>query len=657
MSAKNVDMTVDGYAFLEDVYVSVKDVPMLYLPYVIVPVKTKRQTGFLFPLVGTGSKDGFRYVQPFFVAIDPNQDATLGYGRYSKRGKRGELEYRYRSYEGIRGFVQGFYMEDRDFKLGSDRFGVRSEHDVTFSERFDMKVRVHDTKDRDYARTFPEDIPGEFLPALESNLTGTANLDDVFVSVEAKRYRSIIGTDIGGFNKDMVQVGPSAYFGLRERRVFGLSTNLYATFDRFYREAGPYNDVNKNNIYDPFSVDRIREANRLQLAPEISTAIKLGHYLNLQPSLQFNERLYFFDVNPSAGRVSDFSSRYFLGKMQLSTTIERTFEAAADSKFERFKHQLTPIFTYSNIPWFEETRGHPFSRQALDPGGVFDQFDIIPVRNRLDNLRDPVGNAVSLGFYSRLIRKARAVEKNAWVYPYDFVSPREKTYPNPLNRKQELSIARDKQWDEYAPDYRAYRQVWLVTLNTAYDIREAKRVTLAGDRPKTAWSPTLFRSILSLDNFNQYIEYQYKPYGRFLNTENRYKQQHDLKTNFEWVLQSLINPKGTLFFKRSFFGGYEIVTSPNPSRKFNVGFSWSINDYLAFGYARSFDLINKKRIEESIRSVFNSPSECWQLELNYIQRQIGSDVGVKLGINLMGDGYVGVGGAPGSAPRSPTAGF
>ena len=162
---------------------------------------------------------------------------------------------------------------------------------------------------------------------------------------------------------------------------------------------------------------------------------------------------------------------------------------------------------------------------------------------------------------------------------------------------------------------------------------------------------------MSLDSFNNYVEYQFKPYGRYLDPpKNRYKAQHDLKVTAEWVLKSLMNPRGTLFFKRSLLGGFEMVTAPNPSRKFNIGFTWSLNDYFTVAYARQYDIINKKRIEESISSIYNSPSECWQLKLNYLQKQVGNSFSIDLALNLMGSGYVGIGESP-TPTSNPMGGY
>lgn len=644
MSAKSVDLTVDGYAYLEDVYIVIKDVPTLYMPYMIVPVKTKRQTGFLFPRVGSGSRNGLSYVQPFFIAIDDHQDSTLAFGEYGKRGKRAEVQYRYKSYSGVQGFLDGFYLSDRQFDPLRDRFAVRSVNEWPFAPWFEMRWQVNDSRDRDYPTSFPEDVRGANLPAMESGISATSAHDDFFVSVEAKRYRSLINRDSVGFDKDMVQAGPSAYFGLRERPIFSfLTANFYGTFDRFYREGGSFYDANYNGIYDPYSTDRIREVQRFQMAPEIASSFRIGNLLKIQPSVQYNERLYLFNVKPTTQKVDDLHSRYVLGRVQLSTSFEKVYDTPDSDSFSSYKHQVTPIVTYSNIPWFQESNRHPFITQARLPGGAFDQFDTIPIKNRPDDLREPVGNAVSIGLISRLIRK-RKIEDYDLRYPYSFVTPKKKVYSKAQNRDEELLLERARRFDEFGPVYSNYRQIWLVTVNQAFDINEAKRVSLPGEKPKAPFSPLLMRSVLSLDNFSNYVEYQYKPYGKYFSERNEYRGEHDLRVTAEWTLKSIVNPRGTLFFKRSLFSSFELVGGSNPSRKVGLGVIWSLNDYFSVGYRQDFDLINKFRISETASTTFSSPSECWQVRFNYTQRRLGgSDTSLDLAVNLMGTGYVGMG--------------
>ncbi len=647
LSAKSVDWTIDGYAFMESVYVLVNDVPTVYMPYLIIPVKTRRQTGFLFPSLGSGSRHGFTYVQPLFLAINDHMDATLSYGRYSKRGNRGELEYRYRAYAPVQGIINAYYTRDKEFKERPNRVGLITEHNFSFWPDFDFRLKILETSDRDYSREFFEDIDGRGLSALESNFILTRTFNDFFISAEALRYRNLIGPDDLNVDKDTVQVGPSVYVGFRDQRIWdNLYGSLFARYDRFYRTSGSFFDTNGKGLYNSFSEDFIREAQRLQVSPEFSYTWRIGGAWDVQPGLQYNEQAHFFDVSPNMDNVETLSSRYLLSRVRTSTTLEKVWQSKSDNT-EAWKHLITPFVQYANIPYFTESQVHPFTDQIKRAGGKFDQFDIIPIQNDSDNFREPLGNAVSYGFTSRLIQKKRKRNRADLVYPFDYVTPKKKSYPKPKNKIQEMWIEADKRWDNSDIDYSRYHQLWLLSVNQAYDIREGKKNNKPNTPPPAPFSPLLIRSELTMDNFSNYLEYQFKPYALLIEEENRYKSQHDFRFSAAWTLKSLSNAAGTIFFKRGLRFNFAYSSSPNLTRNMGVGTTWSFNDFFSMEYDINVDLVKKNKISETFAAIFNSPSECWRLRLNYSREESGTDFGIDLGVNLMGTGYVGMNSSPG----------
>ena len=51
-SAAQVDVSLGSYAVARDVWFEVRNQPLLYLPYLVFPVKQERESGFLLPRVG-----------------------------------------------------------------------------------------------------------------------------------------------------------------------------------------------------------------------------------------------------------------------------------------------------------------------------------------------------------------------------------------------------------------------------------------------------------------------------------------------------------------------------------------------------------------------------------------------------------------------------
>jgi hypothetical protein len=86
----------EGYINLKHPILTIKGVPLIYLPYLKLPLKSKRQSGFLMPSFQSGQvKNGFVYSQPVFLDFGPNADATVTADLFQKRGTRVGLETRY----------------------------------------------------------------------------------------------------------------------------------------------------------------------------------------------------------------------------------------------------------------------------------------------------------------------------------------------------------------------------------------------------------------------------------------------------------------------------------------------------------------------------------------------------------------------------------
>ena len=94
----------------------IKDIPVMYTPYIGFSTDTTRRTGLLRPTVGYSSSEGFVYSQPIFIAPADNYDVELipqirttrGYGMYAY--------YRYAdSPDSILKIGSGYFKEKNDY--------------------------------------------------------------------------------------------------------------------------------------------------------------------------------------------------------------------------------------------------------------------------------------------------------------------------------------------------------------------------------------------------------------------------------------------------------------------------------------------------------------------------------------------------------------
>lgn len=101
---------------IKDMVLRVKDVPILYLPYLKIPVTTERQSGFLPIGLSQNSRNGVESHLEYYFNLRPNLDATVGLRHLSRRGQLFEAEARSLGANHQGHFNIAFLPEDR----GSD---------------------------------------------------------------------------------------------------------------------------------------------------------------------------------------------------------------------------------------------------------------------------------------------------------------------------------------------------------------------------------------------------------------------------------------------------------------------------------------------------------------------------------------------------------
>ena len=119
--SERVEAQVGGYADLYHAVLEIKGFPILYLPYVKIPIKDRRQSGFLLPSVveDLKNKSGVIYSQPVFFDLGPNADSTMTVDTFERRGTRLGAEFRVKQRKstgwtlGIEGIRDRIWMRER----------------------------------------------------------------------------------------------------------------------------------------------------------------------------------------------------------------------------------------------------------------------------------------------------------------------------------------------------------------------------------------------------------------------------------------------------------------------------------------------------------------------------------------------------------------
>ncbi len=157
-------ITVGGTALTWDTSFWARSWPVVYSPWLSVPVETQRQSGFLFPVVGDSSLNGFLFEIPYYWAFRPDMDATFYAGYLQNRGFMGGAEYRINNQEFGKGIWMFNFLEDHaseSFLAGQgypfqtqDRYWVRGKQDIELPWNITAKVDLDYVSDRNFLQEF-----------------------------------------------------------------------------------------------------------------------------------------------------------------------------------------------------------------------------------------------------------------------------------------------------------------------------------------------------------------------------------------------------------------------------------------------------------------------------------------------------------------------
>jgi LPS-assembly protein len=646
-TAKDVDMEVEGYAFMSDVMLKVKDTSALWFPYLILPMKSRRQTGFLFPRYQLTSQDGFVFVEPFFWAINRSSDMTIGLGTYADRGLRAEWEGRYVLSPRSAGTADFFYIHDRTMsdkdKDGQynpsdnlNRWGL----DVTQTQELpwglEEKLRVTNASDNLYPFRFG-DLSQKNEAYLESSLNFSYSTSDISVNLNGRVYRNLLAlgplttvfkdgqyqlqannVDIRKFDTNTVQAYPSVTMTTNDRFLLntGVVGGLTLGVTNFTRGAGGFDNAYEDQVitkptlppetnYDP-GVDPLRKATRFSLTPSIYTTFQPIDGVVLTPSIQYNSFYYFFREAPG---VTPLYHAWPLLQLDLSTQLERIYDLDSPD-VPRRKHLIRPFVTYSNIPWEQKPGSHPFIEQINyarsdlkgKVGYNFDDNDIVPRDNApfTQNYFVPLGNSVSYGFRTQLIDRVGAIDNPAANY----------------RMPMELSAGQTFNFREY-------------------------QINPSSPHPLSR----LFSNLKTnyLDKITTDTTYYYYPYISGI--------KNQVSSSITYILERSLHQR-IMAFDRSLNLNYTYnrigYTGTDPTgvgtHQLQGSFNFSINDYLMPSASGYYNLITHHLDGWGYGLAFQSPSQCWKIStavtFDPTQGHVFSAPAISL--NLTGSGFEGM---------------
>lgn len=368
ITGRNLKVTVEGYGFVKHAALWAKKVPVLYSPFLVFPVKLKRQTGLLAPQFGYSDRKGDVYIQPFYWAINESSDATFYSYYMGLRGEKLGLEYRYVLDEQSKGTLMGDYLDDRQVDDGSpgsekwgypgdlalrpnsDRYWFRMKHDQALPNGFFARLDLDLVSDQDYLHEFKEGYTGfdeseryylkefgrgfdaydnpvrlnrfniiKYWPLYSFNAELRWN-DDVIKRRQEETDKTLQRMPVITFNGSKQSISTSPFY-----------FDLGSEYTNFYSEDGPRNQ-------------------RADINPRFYLPYTYRSYFTIEPSVGLRETIWHFDKKEyQTSDKKTLTRELYDLEVDLSSEVFHVFNLEGES-VERIKHAIRPQITYNYTP-------------------------------------------------------------------------------------------------------------------------------------------------------------------------------------------------------------------------------------------------------------------------------------------------------------------
>jgi len=128
----------------------VQNVPVFYLPFLTVPIGDTRKTGFLYPTVSYGTRDGFEMEIPVYWNLAPNYDLETTYHYMQNRGNQLNSKFRYLTDFG-QGQISSEYLNEDKLNVDKGaRWGFQYEHSGIYQQAWKFEVDYSKVSDYSY---------------------------------------------------------------------------------------------------------------------------------------------------------------------------------------------------------------------------------------------------------------------------------------------------------------------------------------------------------------------------------------------------------------------------------------------------------------------------------------------------------------------------
>jgi LPS-assembly protein len=344
IAISHADVRLEAYARMRNVRFRAKQLPIVYLPYFLWPVKSDRAAGLLFPDFGSTLNRGNVYRQSLFIPMGDSADLTLTGEYYTRAGFGGGGRFRARPNAAGELDVTGFYIDDQ--VSGVPRWKYSYQQTQSFLNGFRMVADINQISDFAFYNDYESSINLVSSPTILGRLEFSRNGDWTSVNARELRREQLFsdGTSL------VQQTLPEVEWRGRSRRL-GRSP-LYFTY-----EASLANIQQRSTRID---ADYLRG----DLFPTLSAPFSPFPWLDVNPSVKVRMTHWTESQAPPVNSTDPIEvldtglSRFVAGGgiELVGPKLFRIIEKPGGRFSKRYKHTIEPRVSYAYQQTFDRSQ-------------------------------------------------------------------------------------------------------------------------------------------------------------------------------------------------------------------------------------------------------------------------------------------------------------
>lgn len=602
-------LELSKYVRIHHASLRVKGVDVLYIPFIALPVKSKRESGLLFPRLSSRVNEGVVYEQPIFYAISKSKDVTFTPAFLSERGYGLGLEYRH-VYSPMtwlefnnKMVVDSIYYPEEKNTSDSGRKYFRHfyelENHIQWSNSFGQHLKINNSKDLDFFRDYTN-YTKDFItgPDVGVSLSLDKRYENFSLSLEGYLKRNILVKDPEDFDKHYVQSLPTVNFSVKPQILFERDSKY------LYRMSyGLDSDFTTFKQVEEDETNFLRNLNRLNAKPFIQTQLLSRGPFSLNTKYTFDYQSYRFKDRSK----KDFQKYAGIITTEFAFNLDRIFGLALEERYKAseikeeklksekrtktssavvgylpslnnsyksedvvvrrnsYRHSQEFKLRHHQILQSKENGNENFLSQLSTENGWFDYDDSIRKNQELIGSNEtrtsiPLNNTIEFQWNNSLIKKS----------------------PNKLN------YLRDRR---YLKDNFSYNKIGYFNISQGLVLDGADkkfndkltRLHINSSYATNTWS-------IGLDD---YYFHQSSNHIVSLSAQKR-------------------------FSRLSLFGQYNLNSFPESSRRvIESGVQFQLDDNIGFSFIKEQDLEADENISTLYQIDFMPNNNCWLLKINY----------------------------------------